>query len=275
VSFLPRGCSPTTAEFEVQLLEQHPIRIPSGIVDNEELTASEFQFLRRITKRGYHVGIKLPPFGLLMVTTTISQLLPSWPDFPYTSKVFRFASLAFCTGMFNKNDGRIQRHLQLFHQYMYDAIDSKSFEEILLGSYAAMMFYMQMDYGLRDICIFIGGIFEAASLRHRNFQLYPDGLEGLRTVDRVLFVSIETLRLAYFTAADPLCDMDTNLISGLAAHLQTSQNGTSDPLCQNRRSPSSQDSNCIANFSWTYFYIRCRILILWRYYKQRTRCNTF
>jgi hypothetical protein len=211
----------TTPELELHLFQRHPIiRVPNGVEDNEEFTASEFGFLGTLAKRRYHVEINLVPLGVITVTTTITQFLPSWPDFPYTSKVFRFASLAFCTGLRNTNDWRIQGYLRLFHQYMHDAIDNKSVEEILFGSYAAMMFCVQMNYQFHDICILFGGICDTASLWRDKLQHHPGITEDLRTVDTVLFVSTETLRVAYFTSRDPLSDIDIDLIRGISENLQ-------------------------------------------------------
>lgn len=213
-----RDSASDAVENQAQL--QSTPRILEGIYDKEEFTRSEFGFLGNLLRRGYHVEIYIAPVGPSAVVTTISQILPYWPDFPYTSKVFRFASLAFCTAVFDRNDRRIFRYLERFHHYMNEAIDQKQLEEILFGSYAALMFYVQKGHGLRDICTFIEGICEAASLCQQELQTSAANATSLLTVDFVLFVSLETLRLAYFTSPDPLYGIDLELIRRISASLR-------------------------------------------------------
>lgn len=193
---------------------------------DEELTDLDFRylgFLMPCTKLQPRVLNLHSRFQVREALYFVDIHVP-WPDFPLSSKAFRYATLALSTATASTSNSNYDspdlfRYLAKFYKYIGQAIQSSSYIEVLVASYTAMLCGFKTGQPLETILIYFDGICQAYS------QLVVGCSGGTLdsklcfTITPLLLGSLRTLELAYL-ARDPCATGDQDLITQVRDSLQ-------------------------------------------------------
>ena len=123
-----------------------------------------------------------------------------WPNFPLSSKAFRYAALALSTAsacISDYDNPDLFSYLAKFYRYIKEAIDSSSHIEVIVASYAAMLCNFKMSEAFETTLTYFNGICQSYSqlLARRSGTIL--GPEICSTITPLLLGSLRTLELAY------------------------------------------------------------------------------
>jgi hypothetical protein len=122
-----------------------------------------------------------------------------WPRFPLLSQPFRFAALALASSLVGtENDAQIPKYLARFFKHTREAISASWLVEIVVSSYAILLYSYSTSDPLKTILVYFKGLSTAlillpTELLARDFRF----LEGL------WHASVEVLHRAWWVSNEP------------------------------------------------------------------------
>ena len=141
------------------------------------------------------------PLGRRVLSVTIAQEIKSphrksvtivlpWPQFPVSSKPFRYAALTFASALAgNKMSHDTCFYLSRFYKYTREAIAASSLVEVAVASYAILLFHYSAADSFDHMFIHFEGICER--IIHIQDRIFSDNLDFLRELWESAFQAMQ------------------------------------------------------------------------------------
>jgi hypothetical protein len=150
------------------------VTIPRPLaVKDEELTERDFQLLQwshssnRVASTDVSIFEPLRSIRMVGLNDNINEPLGELrpPSLSFGSKTFKFAYLAYLSGLRGHPNNDAFYYLDKFHHYVKGAFKDNSFVEIMVASYYLFLYASSLqdfeDYASRDMFQYFRGIWEA------------------------------------------------------------------------------------------------------------------
>lgn len=194
---------------------------------DDDLKSSDHRYIDALQFTLYNVDevfdgcvVFLSTDMMIMIPHAIGRgFMVPWPDFPLSSKPFRYA--VFALSSHSRRSAHTQNcvnNLAKFYKYINEAIEASSLMEVFMSSYAALLYSYQYEQRFESAFTFFEGICLAYSQLAQQSSNSCNGRGNAITINLTLIGSLMTflgsyLRRDFYTSEDfqPLWRVHTNL----------------------------------------------------------------